>query len=199
MRKRIIIGFTGQAGTGKDTAANHLVDYHGFVNRSHADPLKKGVAMLIGKPLEWLEARETKEAPLSRLGGKSYREILQIIGTEVFRDKCREDYWMNLFEEYLIEHPTQNVAVSSIRFENEAEQIRKLGGYIIHMQRPNNPFKPVNTGHASEQVLTVADGDYIIQAEDVSELIHQLKMIMGVINEQVASSSDNGDTSPQTS
>lgn len=36
-----LVAFLGQAGSGKDTAAGHLVEHHGFVKLAMADPLKR--------------------------------------------------------------------------------------------------------------------------------------------------------------
>jgi len=37
----MIIGVAGNAGSGKDTVADHLVKHHGFVKVALADPLKR--------------------------------------------------------------------------------------------------------------------------------------------------------------
>ena len=51
----MIIGICGWAGTGKDTAANYLVGWHGFRRDSFAGALKDAVAAVFGWDRELLE------------------------------------------------------------------------------------------------------------------------------------------------
>lgn len=63
----IIIGLSGPAGSGKDTAADLLVTHCGFTKLAFADPLRNEVAEAFGiEPLH-LSRRETKEHPISSL------------------------------------------------------------------------------------------------------------------------------------
>ena len=49
--KKILIGITGPARSGKDTVAGFLIE-QGFHRVSFADPLKAGVAAIVGEPAE---------------------------------------------------------------------------------------------------------------------------------------------------
>ena len=44
---KIIVGFIGASGSGKDTASDYLVNNYGFKKMSFADPLKKMVNTLL--------------------------------------------------------------------------------------------------------------------------------------------------------
>ncbi|WP_139225318.1 hypothetical protein [Nitrosomonas sp. Nm34] len=60
--------------------------------------------------------------------------------------------------ENLIGHYPKLV-LSDVRFDNEAQMIKRNGGVIWHIERKNNPFA-VNTGHESERGI---DDRYIDQ------------------------------------
>jgi hypothetical protein len=87
----------------------------------------------------------------------TYRELLQIVGTDLFRNKFHEDTWINaLFvdykawgqyeysEMYLKEHPNSkgtelmfpNWVITDLRFPNEAKAIKDRDGIIIRINRP---------------------------------------------------------------
>ena len=57
----MIVGFVGFIGSGKDTAADYLVNFHGFRRDSFAATLKDSVACVFGWDRTLLEGR-TKES-----------------------------------------------------------------------------------------------------------------------------------------
>ena len=57
----MIIGICGFIGSGKDTVADYLVNFHGFRRESFANSLKDAVAVVFGWDRILLEGR-TKEA-----------------------------------------------------------------------------------------------------------------------------------------
>lgn len=124
-----IIGITGLAGSGKDTIADHLILKHGFVRYGFSDPLK---AMLdvIGVDCR---TRETKEVPDSLLG-VSPRRMMQTLGTEWGRS-LHPDFWLLLAD--VAVRGRSAVVVPDVRFVNEAKWIKKNGGQIWRVLRPN--------------------------------------------------------------
>jgi len=58
-----LIGLTGKAGSGKDTAADYLVATHNFTKMAFADPLYEEVAGAFNVSVEWMKSRDTKEVP----------------------------------------------------------------------------------------------------------------------------------------
>ena len=57
----MLVGFVGQIGAGKDTAADFLVNTHGFRRDSFASSLKDAVSMIFGWDRTLIEGR-TKES-----------------------------------------------------------------------------------------------------------------------------------------
>ena len=67
----IIIGMLGAKGAGKDTVAERLVKYHGFIRVGFADELYRQVANTFGVTVDFLGNRTTKESPLPELALKN--------------------------------------------------------------------------------------------------------------------------------
>lgn len=145
----MIIGICGWAGTGKDTAANYLVGWHGFRRDSFAGALKDAVAAVFGWDRELLEGstpesriwRETVDPWWSQRLGRPQltpRWILQQWGTEVCRKSFHDDIWIAALENRLRTR-TGHTVISDVRFPNEIATIRNRGGQVIWVQRGGTP------------------------------------------------------------
>lgn len=62
-----IIALSGWKGSGKDTAADRLVDIYGYKKMSFAEPLKQYVSKEHDIPTNWLEDQKLKEIPLENM------------------------------------------------------------------------------------------------------------------------------------
>lgn len=158
----ILIGLAGRAGSGKDTFADALYDHHAFVKTSFAAPLKLAAQAIFGFSSEQLNDRNLKEA-VSDYWGFSPRQALQKLGTEGVRDVFGDSTWMKRWAlTYHTMKDTDHIVVTDVRFNNEAEMIRSLGGTIIHIVRPSNPFG-IGTAHRSEQGVNHVIGDLVVE------------------------------------
>lgn len=144
----MIIGFVGLIGAGKDTAADYLVNYHGFRRDSFANTLKDAVAAVFGWDRVLLEGR-TKEARAwreevdtwwsERLGMKiTPRWVLQQWGTEVCRQAFHDDIWIASLENKL-RKTKDDVVISDVRFPNEIKAIHNAGGLVVRVKRGEDP------------------------------------------------------------
>lgn len=131
---RTIIAFTGLAGSGKSTAAAHLVANRGFVRVRFAGPLK---AMMAALGLSEAEIDgDRKELPCELLGGKTPRWAMQTIGTEWGRKLIGDDLWTRAWQTAVDRVPAGvPVVVDDCRFPNEGAAIRSLGGVAIRVER----------------------------------------------------------------
>lgn len=145
----IIIAFAGLAGTGKDTAAAHLVRCYGFVQAAFADPIRSMALILMeeaGIDAAWLTERALKESPMPGLG-VSARALLQTLGTEVGRH-LSPDLWTRHMglrlgleacsyegELWPCQPVHDRIVISDCRFENEAQWVKRYGGTVIRLHR----------------------------------------------------------------
>lgn len=144
----MIIGICGLIGSGKDTIADYLVNFHEFRRESFANTLKDAVSAVFGWDRTMLEGR-TKEARewreqidfwwSNRLGRQiTPRWVLQYWGTEVCRRGFHDDIWIASLENKL-RSTRDDVVISDCRFPNEIESIKRAGGKIIWVRRGELP------------------------------------------------------------
>jgi len=145
----MIIGICGFIGSGKDTVADYLVNFHEFRRESFANTLKDAVAAVFGWDRTMLEGR-TKEAREWReqvdpwwaerldMPTLTPRWILQYWGTEVCRKNFHDDIWIASLENKL-RNSKDNVVISDCRFPNEIQSIRNAGGIVVRVIRGDEP------------------------------------------------------------
>jgi len=145
----MIIGVCGFIGSGKDTIADYLTNFHGFRRESFANSLKDAVAHVFGWDRTMLEgrtkqAREWREqvdpwwAERLNMPNLTPRWILQYWGTEVCRRAFHDDIWIASLENKL-RSSTDNIVISDCRFPNEIKSIRNAGGIVIRVIRGEEP------------------------------------------------------------
>lgn len=129
-----LLGITGKAGSGKSTAAQVLLDA-GWTRIKFADPLKDMIRA-IGLDDRHIEGH-LKEVPCELLRGKTPRHAMQTLGTEWGRECIAHDFWIAIAKRRiaLAMAAGLNVVVDDVRFENEADVIRELGGMVLGLER----------------------------------------------------------------
>lgn len=144
----MIIGVCGFIGSGKDTIADYLTNFHGFRRESFANTLKDAVSAVFGwdrimlegrtkQAREWREQRD--EWWSNRLGMDiTPRWVLQYWGTEVCRRGFHDDIWIASLENKL-RNSTDDIVISDCRFPNEIKSIRDAGGIIVWVKRGELP------------------------------------------------------------
>lgn len=140
-QKAKIIGLTGLAGSGKSEVALAL-RIEGFRRVAFADPLKSMLAA-VGFTHEQLYGAE-KGIVVPELG-HTPRFLMQTLGTEWGRDLIHPEIWITLWRRRAEScgHP---VVVDDVRFPNEVETIKAMGGQVWRVTRPG----VVSMGHESE-------------------------------------------------
>ena len=145
----MIIGFVGLIGSGKDTAADYLVNFHEFRRDSFANTLKDAISAVFGWDRTLLEGR-TKEARewreqvdpwwADRLGMPELtpRWILQYWGTDVCRKSFHDDIWIASLENKM-RKTGDNIVISDVRFPNEITAIHSAGGLVVRIKRGDDP------------------------------------------------------------
>lgn len=132
--RKVILGIAGEMGSGKTFLSDFLVKEYGAVKTSFADPLKKMLQSL-GLTREQLWGSE-KEIPDQRLLlGKTPRHAMQTLGTEWGRHCIHPDIWAAAWKTMLLEDQPTFTVIEDVRFDNEVDAIRSLGGKVIGIQR----------------------------------------------------------------
>jgi hypothetical protein len=163
----VLIGFAGAAGAGKDSAAKALM-LNGAERRAFADPIRRLLYALnpyvddCACRLVDLVHDEGWES--AKRSTPEVRRMLQELGSEV-RKTANPNYWIDLT---LTDLPAFAV-ITDVRFSNEAEAIRALGGIIVQINRPG--FEPL-LEHESETPLRPDLVDVIICNDGSVKQLH---------------------------
>ncbi len=193
---------------------NRFLEHHNEFNtqkdvlnwqiRKFAFKLKQIAAILVGCNAEDFESEEFKNKYLPhqwmkskfiddntiKVEGKTYRWLLQQLGTEAIRNNIHSNSWINaLFSDYKKERTNKyhrleyldmeteinwdeeypNWIISDIRFLNEAKSIKDRNGIIVKVVRTIN--KKENS-HSSETELSSIHCDCVIYNETTIEELY---------------------------
>lgn len=160
MRK--LVGFTGLKGSGKDTAGECFVR-HGYVKMSFAEPLKAMLKTLLTfrgytdpEVVHRILEGDRKEMTSSAFMGKSPRHAMQTLGTEYGRNCIHEDLWIDTFKRR-VQGSEAPIVVTDVRFPNEVEAIKSLGGVVFRVNRPLLDGRTYSDLHPSETQIGELD------------------------------------------
>lgn len=139
-----IYAFCGFAGSGKDTAANFMVEEYGFKKVSFADTLKDCVSAVFGWDRKLLQGdteesrifREKEDLYWSTKMGKHItpRIVLQQVGTEVWRN-FHGNIWIDSLMKRINDDTSSKYVISDLRFYNEFLALKSAGAKIIKVNR----------------------------------------------------------------
>ena len=130
--------------------ADYLVQNFEFIKISVAEPIKNACRDLFQLTDEHFQDRILKETKIP-LWGLTPREILQKVGTDLFRHHFDEQFWVKILDQRLtsFRHDSvENIVISDIRFQNEADTVRRHGGILVYIDR----FSRSNDNHESERL-----------------------------------------------
>ena len=126
----MIFGIAGAARAGKDTTGAAILAAVGGVRVAFADALKTEVCDTFGISPEFIAENKATLRPLLVEWGRTRRMIQQ-------------DYWVRAAENKVVPASKAGVvAITDVRYQNEAEWVLGLGGFIIYVTRPG--FPPAN-------------------------------------------------------
>lgn len=178
-----LVGLTGRKGSGKSTFAAELAKQFPFhVNLSFADPIRSVSLAIFGSAYRTHEEKDAVDSYWEEKLGADWstgRKVLQHLGTEVFRNGVHKKIWVYVMERRMLEllakingeHPRPLVTIDDIRYGEEAEFVRELGGNIIRMVNTNHGE---NTDqHPSEAGIKddYVNSEYAVSnAEDVAKI-----------------------------
>lgn len=132
--KTTIVGIGHKSKAGKNTVARFMIEELGLrkiycKEYSFAEPLKNFCQV--------------------HFGIRKDRKLLQLIGTDVYRNYVNQDIWVNLTKERIEEENPDVAIITDVRFKNEADYIIQNNGILIKVTRPGIK----NVEHISETDL----------------------------------------------
>ena len=164
-----IIAFAGRKQSGKTTCAMAVArafelrhtNVHSSPNvriYNFADPLKILCIDVLGLKYRQCYGSDAEKNELVDCYWNnkqlSAREVLQIVGTDMFR-AMQHNVWANTTIRKIQTENPELAIIADCRFPNEVEAIKKAGGAIIKLQR--NIY---GSDHASEVALDRKNYDY---------------------------------------
>lgn len=153
-----LIGLTGRAGSGKDTAFDLLVSgvpTVKFQRKAFADLLKRSAMLALGLDPEDADHLKERGTITVRFGQDEAieltgREYFQRYGLEAHREVFGHDFWTKrvLTDEVL--GNSRVTVITDVRLDDEAEAIRELGGQVWRIDRDDE----VTDTHPTEQGIS---------------------------------------------
>lgn len=156
----LIIGISGKKQSGKDTVFE-------FAKKSikttvlkfaFADGVKEECSKATGVSFNAMESRKD-----------IYRKLYQWWGTEFRRGLFDNNYWIDYLRNKILSNEIINkdesenlgkgvvVFITDVRFKNEADWIKSVGGFLIRIDRKDNKFYKNPDNHQSEIELDEYD------------------------------------------
>lgn len=153
-----IIGLSGPAGSGKDSAADIFVSEGGFEKISFASAVKDSVYAL--SPYIFYDGYWQRISDVVDYEGwdkvkrssKEARRLLQRLGAEVGREIIGENTWIEVVRSKIENSATQNIVIPDLRYKNEADFIKSFGkgkSLTIRIERGN--AEEIAATHSSEK------------------------------------------------
>lgn len=170
-----IIGFTGKKFSGKTTASKFFED-KGFVKINFKDELIAEIKKYLPDLLKDISVHYNLDLnQLFEQKPPEIRHLLQNWGTELRRNQD-QDYWVLQYADKAVDAKWSNnlIVTDDVRFLNEADCVRDLGGIIIKIIRTNLISEDI---HSSETEMDKIKPDYVVEAGSVDELVDKMNKI----------------------
>ncbi len=173
MTANLIGLYSSVMGSGKTTVTSVLENEYKFVNVKFAGTLKGMIHVLL-KEVGYHTASDYTDGPLKETilpeFGVSTRYLMQTLGTEWGRGQIKGTLWVDVTKAKIgrLLSNGWNVVVDDVRFPNEFDLIRELGGVMVQVVRP---AVAATNGHVSEGLLDDHHFDTrLMNVEGVAEL-----------------------------
>lgn len=119
--------------------------------------------------------------PLDNISG---RQVLQVVGTNVFRQNFKQSFWVDIFVRKLqhVDEKTKALFITDVRFPNEFEILKKMGAKMVLLYRNTGTVDSI--AHESETSLSAiseTDFDYVIDSENNTSLKKLRKQVVKIL------------------
>lgn len=191
-----IIGICGPKYSGKDTAAATLARAHKYQMVAFASFLKDACRAIFMLSHDQLHG--DKKEVVDERWGVSPRQILQRVGTDLFREQLHKvlpelnlgadkSLWCRCMRMWIDTFKTpQRIVITDVRFKDEEELVRSLGGKILRIERAARPGS--GDTHASEVEQTQIVADYTIHNDGtLQDLAREVTRVANLVSPSLSS------------
>ena len=191
MNKKIVIAFSGQKGSGKDTAAQQFIN-NDFDDIKFATPLKEMLYYLLdyARVPYYMAERyidgDLKETPCPELNGVTLRHSMTTLGTEWAREMISPSLWVDLALRK-IDASQNNVVITDLRFQNELVALKERGAITIRIERDqlgaaNNHASEIGISNLKVDYSVKNDSDIRKLNERTMDCVEDYKIRLGWLN-----------------
>ena len=176
------IAIVGKIRSGKDTAADYIIQNYGLKPFSFGSGITEVINRYFPEALT-----EGKPRKHYQVIGQAFRELNPEIWVEILEKKL-QDEWE--------ENPNTGVIITDLRQLNEYKRLKELGFTIIKIEAPfsarlqriekeGDVFSWEQLNHETELQAERCPYDYlVVNNSSIEDLYHQLKMIMRRVQEE---------------
>lgn len=191
----IIIGITGEIGSGKTTVSNYICETHGFDDYTFATPLKS-IAKCIGFTHKELYGTQNEKLQPNEYWGISGRLFMQKFGTDICRNTLPgvipemkldegDSLWIKLYKinraKKLKRNKKSKMIVSDVRFVDESTAIQNDGGFIIRIVRKAESKTDINEHTSETEMKSIMPDFTIVNDGTLEDLFKKVESAIDVL------------------
>ena len=176
---RLIGLYSSRAQSGKSEVSKTLADL-GWWNVKFAAPLKDMVRGLLDsmgfddETCERMVEGDLKEQVVPGFKTVTPRHLMQTLGTDWGREAVDAGLWTKvaMMKTSRLKSLACNVVIDDLRYPNEYDAIKKAGGLLVRINRPDAPI-PINASPRYEGLLDNHDFDVVIENTGTLEQLRE--------------------------
>lgn len=167
----MFLGLCGKAGCGKGYISNYIKENYSGVS-TFIVPLAQELKRIAKEEFNWNGEKD-------EIG----RTLLQRLGTEIGRECCGENFWIEKWNTYVENLISKNsgksilIVCDDVRFDNEAKNIHSKGGIVVKIEGRSYDMGE-NNNHPSEKGVSPELIDITIDNSENSDFTSLLPMIL---------------------
>lgn len=164
----IVFGIAGVARSGKDTLAKYI---HKKLEKNGTIAAKISFASAVKIDLDvFLKEKLNISAFTEKTEEKNIiRPLLVAYGTDVCRNNIDKDFWVKKIQKRVETNIKNNIItiIPDVRYKNEIQWIKNLGGYVIHVSRCG--IEPANLEEKANDPIVEKLSDYKLKWKNFSD------------------------------
>lgn len=175
-----IIGLLGRSRAGKDTIAEYICNqYPNYQIIRLSYSLKKAACCLYDYTMDQVES-SSKEA-IDPRWNKTPRETIQSLTNYMMSYMSVDFFTKKLFHAYDNGKYSSHIIIPDIRYPHDIEEIKRRGGIVIKVERPNNFVQHSFEDHIDNLQGTVT----IVNDKGIDDVHIKIKTVLNQIEDNI--------------